>query len=361
MKRVFVSGCYDLLHAGHLQFFREARALGDHLTVSFASEAILRKHKSRKPSLPDAHKKALLEALPMVDSVVNCEGEQLGLDFEPAFRELIPDILVVTEDDRYSELKQALCDELGCEFIKLPKSPPDIEPVSTTDILNRITAQERAPLRVDFAGGWLDVPKHSREGSFIVNCAISPMVSLHDWPYHKNAGLGGSGAWALLNGRDSVQAELDLGVGWQDPAIIRETGVCVWHSGSRPELAFKNGGQFLRGCMALKWSGQEHDTPGSVDIKRDYDLISKASLVAAQAVREDSIELLAEAIKMSYQVQLGEGMDELPSVEGSIAQKYCGGGHGGYVIVLFQSEDQRQAAMQVEDLLEIEPYLKPVS
>ena len=38
--KVFVSGCYDILHAGHLQFFREARALGGenaHLTVSFAS------------------------------------------------------------------------------------------------------------------------------------------------------------------------------------------------------------------------------------------------------------------------------------------------------------------------------------
>lgn len=361
MKRVFVSGCYDLLHAGHLQFFREARELGDHLTVSFASEAILRKHKSRRPSLPDDHKKALLESLPMVDAVVSCEGETLGLDFEPIFRELKPDLLVVTEDDRYSALKQALCHELECTFVKLPKSPPEIEPISTTDILSRITAQEEAPLRVDFAGGWLDVPKLAREGAFIVNCAISPMVSLHHWPYHKNAGLGGSGAWALLNGRDSVQAELALGVGWQDPAVIRETGVCVWKSGGRPELAFKNGGQFLQGCMALKWSGQEHDTPGSVSYERDYDLIEKASQVAAQAVREDSLELLAEAIDLSYQVQLGEGMEELPEVAGSLARKYCGGGHGGYVMFLFPSKEMRAKAMQNEELVEIEPYLKPVS
>ena len=33
MAKVFVSGCYDILHAGHLQFFEEARALGDHLTA----------------------------------------------------------------------------------------------------------------------------------------------------------------------------------------------------------------------------------------------------------------------------------------------------------------------------------------
>lgn len=40
VKRVFVSGCYDILHAGHVQFFREARALGDHLTVCFASNEV---------------------------------------------------------------------------------------------------------------------------------------------------------------------------------------------------------------------------------------------------------------------------------------------------------------------------------
>ena len=70
MIRVFVSGCYDILHAGHLQFFREARALGDHLTVSFASAEVLWRHKQRRSSLPDEHKRALLASLGMVDEVV---------------------------------------------------------------------------------------------------------------------------------------------------------------------------------------------------------------------------------------------------------------------------------------------------
>jgi hypothetical protein len=63
------------------------------------------------------------------------------------------------------------------------------------------------------------VPKHARQGAFIVNCAMSPLVSLHDWQYEVGGGLGGSAAHALLCGRNSVQSELDLGVGWQDPAV----------------------------------------------------------------------------------------------------------------------------------------------
>ena len=62
MKRVFVSGCYDIIHAGHVQFFSEARSQGDHLTVSFASADVLWLHKQRRSSLPDEHKQALLAA-----------------------------------------------------------------------------------------------------------------------------------------------------------------------------------------------------------------------------------------------------------------------------------------------------------
>ena len=105
MKKVFVSGCYDIVHAGHIQFFEEARALGDYLIVSFASEPVLWHHKQRKPSIPDEHKKVLLESLRMVDKVILGTGMKKGLDFEEEFLQEKPDILAVTEDDLYSDIK----------------------------------------------------------------------------------------------------------------------------------------------------------------------------------------------------------------------------------------------------------------
>ena len=108
MTRVFVSGCYDIVHAGHLQFFREARALGDHLTVSFASAEVLWVHKHRRSSLPDDHKRALLAGLNMVDEVVIGDGLEEGLDFKEHFLRLRPAILAVTEDDKYAQLKRHL-------------------------------------------------------------------------------------------------------------------------------------------------------------------------------------------------------------------------------------------------------------
>jgi len=69
---------------------------------------------------------------------------------------------------------------------------------------------------------------------------------------------------------------------------------------------------------------------------------------------EQSVSMLAEAIAMSYQVQLGEKMKPLPDIPASIASKYCGGGHGGYALYLFESAQDRQAS----GLLEIEPYCR---
>src|SRR5205823_1562641 len=186
--------------------------------------------------------------------------------------------------------------------------PPQFAPISTTQIVRFIRAPEVAPLRVDFGGGWLDVPRLARPGAFIVNCAISPTVSLREWPYERNAGLGGSGAWALLNGKDGVGAELDLGVGWQDPAIIAETGLCVWLSGKRPMLEMKTNGEFLRGRMALYWTGESHDTPGLVERARDYDAIERAGATARDAVWRGQLALLANAVRQSYAMQRAEGM-----------------------------------------------------
>lgn len=372
MIRVFVSGCYDIVHAGHVQFFREARALGDHLTVSFASAEVLWIHKQRRSSLPDEHKQALIAALSCVDEVVVGRGHEEGIDFREDFLRLRPQILAVTEDDKYTPLKEALCAEVGASYVRLPKTPPQFAPISTSEIVRWIKAPQKAPLRVDFGGGWLDVPRYARPGTFVVNCAISPTVSLRDWSYERNAGLGGSGAWALLNGKNGVTAELDLGVGWQDPAIIAETGLCVWKSGARPELEIKTSGDLLRGRMAIYWTGSSHDTPGNVGNTRDYDAIARAGALARDAVWANDLGKLAEAVRLSYAMQLGEGMAPLPGDPAAaprasatlggvapLAWKYCGGGHGGYALYLCATAADRDRLCQMPGFRAIEPYVTP--
>jgi cytidyltransferase-like protein len=138
ITKVFVSGCYDILHGGHIEFFNQARSLGDYLIVSFASEKTLEKYKNKKSSIPEAHKKKILESLRMIDEVVmgNSE-EEVGLDFKQHFLRIRPDILAVTEDDNFSEQKTALCKSIGAKYIVLPKNL-DFEKTSTTQIIKDI-------------------------------------------------------------------------------------------------------------------------------------------------------------------------------------------------------------------------------
>lgn len=220
--------------------------------------------------------------------------------------------------------------------------------------------KKQLPLRVDFAGGWLDVPKFSKPDSYIVNCTISPLVSLTDWPYEKGGGLGGSAAFAILNGKDGIESELNLGVGWQDPAVILETGLCVWRSGLRPVLDCKFNPDFLKGKMALLWTGKNHVTFNNTDNARDYQKIIEASRYAKEAVRLLSFYDLCHAVELSYRIQLTEGMDPLPKIGYELARKYCGGGHGGYALYLFEEKKERDLFLKEANTLKIEPYSKPV-
>lgn len=360
---VFVSGCYDILHGGHIKFFELARSFGDRLVVCFASEQVLWLAKKRLPSIPDVHKKILIESLRCVDEVVGSSDVDPVFDFIGHLKEKKPDILVIEENDQHKSEKQKLCDEFGIKLISIPRQV--IDDTSTTSIIQNIKGVEEVPLRVDFAGGWLDVPRLSKEDSFIVNCSITPKVSLTNWPYNKSGGLGGSAAYSILKVRNGVESEKDLGVGWQDPAVIEETGLCVWRSGKNPVLESKYNPDFLSEKMFIYWTGNEHDTPNLVDKKRDYALIQQAGNLARIGANLRDVSLLKRAMRISYQAQKNEGMAELPVVGYGGSCKYLGGGWGGYALYLFNTERDRNNAINdtytadiKKDIKIIEPYIK---
>ena len=95
-KKVFVSGCYDMLHSGHVAFFEEAASHGD-LYVGIGSDKTIYELKARKTINTEAERLYMVKALRVVkDAWVN-SGSGL-LDFEKELRELKPDIFFVNSD-----------------------------------------------------------------------------------------------------------------------------------------------------------------------------------------------------------------------------------------------------------------------
>ena len=359
MKKVFVSGAFNVLHAGHIRFFEDARKLGDYLIVSYPPADLLWKLYDKKSVLDDLDKKAVISSLSMVDEVVESTDEDVELSFRTAFLQTAPHVLAVNTDDQHMEAKRRFCESVGAEFVVLDKTEPQQGQTTSSQVLSRVKAPMHAPLRVDFAGGWLDVPENAMPGEYVVNCSISPTVSLKEWLYRQGAGLGGSGGWSVLNGWDPVKSELGLGVGWQDPAVIAETGACVWKSGGRPVLDFKNTGDFLKGCMAVYDTRVKHFTPGFAGYERSYERIAKAARIARLGVQQQDVAVLAVGVQMSYQLQLEEGMQPLPDIGCQLAHKYCGGGHGGYALYLYENQEARDAAVDAcEDMYPVEPYCR---
>jgi cytidyltransferase-like protein len=151
-KKVFVSGCFDLLHSGHVAFFQEAAKYGD-LYVAIGSDRTVFDLKNRPTVNNETERKYMIKALANVKDVMIAKGSGM-LDFVEELKEVRPDYFIVNEDGNLLE-KKKLCDELGIEYVVLKRDPhPGLAPRSTT----ALRGMSNIPYRIDIAGGWLDQP-----------------------------------------------------------------------------------------------------------------------------------------------------------------------------------------------------------
>lgn len=152
-KKVFVSGCYDLLHSGHVEFFRQAAEYGD-LYVGIGSDATILHYKGHRTMFDERERLFMVKSIRYVkDAYINA-GNGI-MDFVTTVDKLRPDILVVNEDGATEE-KRRFCEERGMEYIVLKRDPHEgLEAHSSTAIKERLC---RIPTRLDLAGTWIDQP-----------------------------------------------------------------------------------------------------------------------------------------------------------------------------------------------------------
>ena len=131
-RKVFVSGCYDLLHSGHVRFFEEASRLGD-LYVGLGSDANIRELKHRETVNRDAERLYMVKAIRYVKDAWINSGMGL-LDFVKEVEALRPDIFFVNRDG-WSQAKADFCRERGIELVVADRTPAEGLPVRSTTAL----------------------------------------------------------------------------------------------------------------------------------------------------------------------------------------------------------------------------------
>lgn len=124
MKRVITYGTFDLLHYGHINILRRAKAMGDYLIVALSTDEFNYSKKQKECYFSYEQRKSLLEAIRYVDLVIpEKDWDQKKTDVH----EYHIDTFVIGDDwvGEFDFLK----DE-GVEVVYLPRTPE----ISTTQI-----------------------------------------------------------------------------------------------------------------------------------------------------------------------------------------------------------------------------------
>ena len=124
MKRVITYGTFDLLHYGHINLLRRAKALGDYLIVALSTDEFNDREKHKRCYFSYDERKLLMEAIRYVDLVIPEENWAQKRTDVHLYQ---VDTFVMGDDwvGKFDFLK-----EEGCEVVYLPRTPE----ISTTQI-----------------------------------------------------------------------------------------------------------------------------------------------------------------------------------------------------------------------------------
>ena len=360
-KKVFVSGCFDMLHSGHIAFFKEAASYGD-LYVALGSDKTVYDLKGKLPINSEDERLFMAKSVGFVKDAFVSQGSGM-LDFLDEFKQLNPDMMVVNADG-HTEEKQNLCAQLGVEYVVLRREPfAELPPRSTT----ALRTVNRMPFRIDLAGGWLDQPYVSEHypGS-VITISLEPTISFND-----RSGMASSTRRAAIDlwgprlppgnpeklakilfsydnppGTQVISGSQDA-IGIVFPGLAKANYEGAYWPSSIDRVIDEDAVHFVEKSLYLVTLGPRHaeyDVLVNTDFTKEK---AKALAFAAdkcwEAIQTRDIQLFGQAIRESFEAQIAMFPNMLnDSVvrlinkyrEVAIGWKLSGAGGGGYLILV---------------------------
>ena len=370
-RKVFVSGCYDLLHSGHVEFFKQASQYGD-LYVGIGSDKTIAALKGHKTMYSEQERLFMVRAIRYVKEAYINQGEGY-LDFLPTLDIVHPDCLVVNEDGDREE-KRALCRERGMEYIVLKRIPGEgLAPRSSTDLKQMPSL---LPTRLDLAGTWIDQPYVSCYApGWALTISLEPTFEIRE-----RCGLSTST-------RNTIKRVWPYQLPNMDPEMLARLVFCLENDPERsdgivsgaqdaigicvPGLArhYYNGAfwpekiEYTQDPALLQWL-EDHlcmipmfpRRPGcSVVEGKDITTEKVQALAAAaddcwDAIQRQDLDAFAAAYRASFAAQVAmfpamiqpgvqDYIDRYSAMDGVLAWKMPGAGGGGYLALVCRDRD----------------------
>ena len=371
--RVFVTGCFDMLHSGHVAFLEEAATYGD-VYVGIGSDETVKNLKGRYPVNNQDERRYMIESLKSVKQCIVNSGSGI-MDFTAELRKVEPDIFIVNEDGN-TPGKAKLSKSLGIQYMVLRRIPHGSLPSRSTTALRR---QCTMPYRIDLAGGWLDQP-------FVSKFCAGPVITISIEPtieFNERSGMASSSRRKAIelwqNDVPSGEREqlAKILFSYENPPGKREV------SGSQDALGIVMPGlnrldyrndywpekiRSIHDETVLSWI-EEHlylitlgpresrySVLDNTDItKAKAKALSESAIKAWEAVENKNLRVFGEHFRRSFEAQVGmfphmlDGDVESVIKEfrgGALGWKLSGAGGGGYLILV--SERTIKGAMKIK-------------
>lgn len=410
-KIVFCSGCFDILQSGHAVFFSKCKEYGDLLVVGVGRDEVISVLKGPgRPINPENNRLYLVAAMEDVDfAVLNDEiihGSKI--DFKGILECLRPDYFILNDDDGSIEEKTELCNTLGIEIKFVSRIvPPELEATSTKGIIDRINFKYKSPLRIDFAGGWSDVPyiMNGMKG-YVSNVAISPLIEYKNGQfnflrYPRRSGLSSSTASKMLEMISAKNYNADSKLLWQmgEDLFKLQSNELYWAIGRQDQYAIAYGGfncfefgsdyatridvnvtrntlEKFRKNLLLLHTGISRNTQSAVEEvyknfnttqgKSALEKLSRYGLEFAQALAREDFDSCAQLMDLNFEAQIklagsttNVGLDNIyrfAKLHGAQGGKIAGAGGGGAFIFYSKNPKLLKDALKKEfiDCLEID-------
>ena len=372
MKKVFVSGCYDLLHSGHVEFFRQAAQYGE-LYVGIGSDQTILHYKNHKTVYSEQERLFMVKSIKYVkDAYINA-GRGI-LDFIPTLDIVKPDILVVNSDGG-SDSKRKVCEERGIEYIVLERDPHEgLEARSSTELKKSPCL---IPTRLDIAGTWIDQPYVSYHApGWALTISLEPSFEIRDrcglststrnvikriWPYQLPNMDPETLARLVFCFENHPEREDGIISGAQDSIGICIPGLCRHYYDNHfwPEKIETCEDEAVLTwlenhlCMIPMEPRQKGCSvvDGMNITKTKVETLAKAADECWHAIMNTDLELFAKAYKDSFNAQVAmfpamiqgcvqEYIDKYSAMDDVLAWKMPGAGGGGYLACVVKNTEK---------------------